>query len=170
MDQPILLCGLGRVGWRVLDYLRAAGLPVVAVDAVCSPDDPRLQGVRLVRGDFQQCEILEEAGVRSARGVLILTSDDLTNISTALTVRHLHPEVRVVVRMFNQNLLTRLGKAVHNVFALSTSTLTAPLLALTALTGQALGAFRVEGLPEGRRQVAEVTISAGSRLRGQGID
>lgn len=169
MENPYILCGLGRVGWRVLDYLRAAGLPVVAVDAHCSPKDPRLQGVKLIRGDFQRREVLEEADVVHARGVLIMTSDDLINISTALTVRHLHPEVRVVVRMFNQNLISRLGKAVQNIFALSTSTLTAPLLALTALTGQALGAFRVEGLPEGRRQIAEVTISAGSRLRDQTI-
>lgn len=169
MDQPIILCGLGKVGWRVLDYLRAAGLSVVAIDTTCAPNDSRLEKVRLIQGDCRRPETLREAGLAAARGVIILTSDDLINIQTALTVRQLHPELRVVIRMFNQNLLTRLGKAVHNVFALSTSTLTAPLLALTALTGQALGAFRVEGLPEGRRQVAEVTISAGSALRGRTI-
>src|SRR5262249_507872 len=52
---------------------------------------------------------------------------------------------------------------------LSTSTLTAPLLALTALTGQALGTFRIEGQPDGRRQVAELMVSPGSPLRGRTI-
>jgi Trk K+ transport system NAD-binding subunit len=136
------------------------------VDNTCAPDDPRLGGARLVQGDCRRSEVLEQAGVAGARGVLILTSDDLVNISTALMVRRLQPEIRVVMRMFNQNLLTRLGKAVHNVYALSTSTLTAPLLALTALTGQALGTFRLEGIPDGRRQVAEVSIAASSPLRG----
>jgi Trk K+ transport system NAD-binding subunit len=169
MDQPILLCGLGRVGWRVLEYLRAANLPVVVIDTQCVRDDPRLAGVRLVKGDCRHREVLEEAGVAHAGGVLIVTSDDLVNISTALMVRSLHPGVRVVMRMFNQNLITRLGKAVNNIFALSTSTLVAPVLAVTALTGQGLGTFRIDGLDEGHRQVAEVTVGPGSSLHGRTV-
>src|SRR5262249_53057838 len=114
-------------------------------------------------------EVLIEAGVGQARGVLIMTNDDLVNISTALMVRHLNPQVRVVMRMFNQNLIQRLGKAVSNVYALSTAALTAPLFALTALTGQALGTIRVEDVKERVRQVAELTISPTSTLRGQTI-
>jgi Trk K+ transport system NAD-binding subunit len=167
MEQHIILCGLGRIGWRVLDYLRATGTPVVAVDTRSAPGDPRLRGVSLIHGDCRQPEVLEKAGVAKARGVLILTSDDLVSISTALQVRRLHPDVRVVVRMFNQGLITRLGKAVHNVFALSTSALTAPLLALIARTGEALGTFRLE---DGEaRQIVELTARAGSPLVGQAL-
>jgi len=166
MDQPVILCGLGRVGRRVLEYLRTARVPVVVVDNRCLADDALLAGVRLVRGDCRQREVLEEAGVAQARGVLILTSDDLVNISTTLTVRHLHPDVRVVVRVFNQVLIPRLGKAVANVFALSTSALTAPLLALTALTGDTLGTF---ALDDGRRQVADLVVSEKSAIVGQTI-
>jgi Trk K+ transport system NAD-binding subunit len=169
MDRPIILCGLGRMGARVLDYLHTAGLPVVVVDTVCKPDDPRLVGARLVHGDCRRREVLEAAGVREAGGVLILTADDLLNISTALMVRSLNKDVRVVLRMFNQNLLSRLGKAVHNVFALSTSLLTAPIVAMTALTGQALSTFRIDETPGGLRQLAEITVSAGSYLREQRI-
>jgi Trk K+ transport system NAD-binding subunit len=169
MDQPILLCGLGRTGWRVLDYLRAAGLPVVVIDTVCQPDDARLQGTPLIRGDFRQRDVLAQAGVAEARGVLILTSDDLINIATALTVRALNRSVRIVVRLFNQNLLGRLGKAVENIFALSTSLLTAPMLALTAITGQGLGSFRIEGIEDGRRQVVELVVQEGSDYAGRRV-
>ena len=51
MERPIVLCGLGRMGARVLDYLRAAGLPVVVIDTVAKPDDPRLAGSKLIPGD-----------------------------------------------------------------------------------------------------------------------
>ncbi len=169
MEQPIVLCGLGRVGWRVLEYLLAANLPVVVIDTTCHADDPRLRGVRLVTGDCRRREILEAAGIAQARGVLILTGDDLLNVSAALMVRALNGEVRVVLRMFNQNLLARLGQAVRNVFALSTSMLTAPILAMTAMTGQGLGAFRLEQETDGRRQVAEMQVRAGSKLDGQPI-
>src|SRR5262249_7938752 len=164
--QPVILCGLGRVGSRVLEYLRSTGLPIVVVDNSCAADDPRVENVRLIVGDCRRRDVLEQAGVAGARGVLILTSDDLVNISTALMVRRIHPDVRVVMRMFNQNLISRLGKAVHNVYALSTSTLTAPLLALTALTGQAVGTCGLEGSADGRRQVAEIAVTPGSPLHG----
>ncbi len=169
MEKPIVLCGLGRMGWRVLEYLQAAGLPVVVVDLKCAADDPRLKGVRLVVGDCSRREVLEAAGVRAARGVLLLTSDDLTNISAMLQVRALDADVRVVLRMFNQNLIDRLEKAIKNVFALSTSMLTAPVLAVTAMTGQGLGTFRLEGQEDGMRQVAEVLVRTGSSLKGRTI-
>jgi Trk K+ transport system NAD-binding subunit len=169
MDRPIVLCGLGRIGTHILDYLHTAGLPVVIIDTQCKPDDPRLRGARLVQGDCRRREVLEAAGVEPASGVLIVTSDDLLNISTALMARRLNKEGRIVLRMFNQNLLSRLGKAVHNVFAMSTSLLTAPILALTALTGQALGSFRVDDSHDGLRQVAEVAVGPDSPLIGRTI-
>ncbi len=159
MEQHFILCGLGYVGWRVLDYLRAAGAPVVCIDNRCAPTDPRLQGVPLIQGDCRQQDVLLKAGLDRARGVLILISDDLISITATLMVRRLRPDVRVVVRMFNQNLVPRLGGAVQNVFAQSTSALTAPLLALIARTGEAVGAFTLE---DGRRQqVAQLQVRAG---------
>ena len=165
MEPHFILCGLGRVGWRVLEHLRAVGTPITVVDNRCSANDARLGGVKLVAGDCRRQEVLEQAGVAEARGVLILTSDDLTSVSTALMVRNLNPGVRIVVRVFNPTLIARLGSAVENVFALSTSALVAPLLALIACTGKALGTFRLED--GSRQQVAEFAIPlslAGKKL------
>src|SRR5262249_29125219 len=65
-----------------------------------------------------------------------------------------------------QNLMARLSQAVDNIFPLSVSGLTAPVLALTALTGAGLGTFR---LADGLRQVAEVTAQDLTHLVGQSI-
>jgi Trk K+ transport system NAD-binding subunit len=168
MTRPFILCGLGRTGSRVLEYLRAAGLNVVVVDNRCREGDARLQGVRLVQGDCRDMETLQKAGVAGARGVLVMTNDDLVNISTTLQVRNLDREVRIVVRLFDQNLLAQLGQTVENVFALSTAVLTAPVLAMTAVTGPALGTFRFEGHPEGWL-VAEPAVRPGDNLGGRTI-
>ncbi len=165
MDRPVIVCGLGRVGRRVLDYLRAAQVPAVVIDRRLDPADLP-PGVRGFAGDCRTREALEQAGIGNARGVLICTSEDLVNIATALMARRLNPSVRVVVRMFNQNLVPRLGKAVHNVFALSVSALSAPLLALTALTGEMLGAFP---LADGPRQIADVPVAADAPLAGRTV-
>ncbi|MCI0704290.1 MAG: NAD-binding protein [Planctomycetia bacterium] len=166
MERPVVLCGLGRVGWRVLDSLRAAGVPVVVVDLNTLPDDTRLNGAKAVKGDCRRAEVLEQAGVKEARGVVIVTSDDLVNISAALVARRLNPHARLVVRMFNQNLITHLAGAVKNAVALSVSALTAPMLALTAVTGDALGAFKLD---DGPRQISELVATEGSELIGQAI-
>jgi Trk K+ transport system NAD-binding subunit len=167
--QAIILCGLGRMGARVLEYLRAAGLQATVIDNLAEPKDPRLQGFRLVRGDCRRPDTLREAGVESARGVLVLTNDDQLNLSTALAARTINPEVRIVLRMFNQNLLSRMGRTVRNVFAISTSLLVAPMVATAALTGQSVGTFRIDDGPAGLRQLVEAPIHEGSPLAGQPV-
>jgi Trk K+ transport system NAD-binding subunit len=169
MDKHVILCGLGRVGWHVLDFLRAAGTAVVVIDNRCAPDDPRLAGVALIQGDCQKQTTLEKAGVAQARGVVVVLSNELASTTTALLVRRLNPSVRVVVRMFNQNLIVRLGSAVSNIVALSTSALAAPLLALIARTGAALGTFRLDD--DTLHQIAELTVGEGEgEGEGKGHD
>jgi Trk K+ transport system NAD-binding subunit len=148
----------------VFEFLRATGVPVAVVDLHARPDDPRLAGVRFVKGDCRNPQILEQVGAADAHGILIVTSDDLVNVSTALLAHRLNPNGRIVVRMFNQTLIPRLGSAIQNITALSVSALTAPLLALTALTGESLGAFR---LGDDARQIAEVPVAADSDLIGR---
>ncbi len=166
MRDTVILCGLGKLGGRVLEFLRAADLSVVVIDHKHDSSKVQLAGITVVRGDCRDSTVLEQAGVKTARGVVITTSDDLVNTSTALAVRRLNPTVRIVVRMFNPNLLARLGSAVGNTQALSVSAQTAPLIAQAALTGEVLGAFTVEGV---RRQIAKVAIGTGSSLVGRRI-
>src|SRR5439155_23490048 len=80
MDRPIIVCGLGRLGTHVLAYLLKAGLSVAVIDTLCKPDDPRLGSAKLISGDCRRREVLQEAGLATARGVLIVTADDLLNV------------------------------------------------------------------------------------------
>ena len=166
MDRPVLLCGLGRVGSRVLDSLRALGANVTVVDWTAKADDPRYAGIRLITGDCKQADVLERAGVRDAGAVVIVTSDDLCNVSTALLARRMNPTCRIAVRMFNQTLIPRLSATVKNIVALSVSALTAPMLALTAVSGDSLAAFDLSGVPQ---QLLELTVADDSPIRGERI-
>lgn len=166
MERPVVVCGLGRVGWHILEFLREAGVPVAVVDHRVDPADPRLTGIPVVKGDCRTLQNLEQVGVANARGVIIVTSDDLVNVAAAMLARRLNPDCRIVVRMFNQGLITRLGAAIRNATALSVSALTAPLIAMSALTGDSLGAFKLDSGPQ---QIAEVEVTDGSDLVGRRI-
>lgn len=168
MREHFIVCGLGKIGGRVLEQLRAAGAAVVAIDNRCAADDPRLCGVPLIAGDCREADVLRRAGIEHARGVLILTSEDLVSLSTALMVRQLNPTIRVVVRLFNQSLITRLGSAMGNMQALSASALAAPLLALIARTGKTAGLMR---LAQGRRrQITDIVLGKESPFVGRRLD
>jgi voltage-gated potassium channel Kch len=168
-----ILCGLGRIGTRVLEYLHAAGNPIVVIDTRDlaanlgeAKADP-LPPVTFLRGDCRQRAVLESAGIGRAAGMIIVTSDDLVNLSTTLEARQLNPSLRIVVRMFNQELIHRLGPSLQNVATLSTSALTAPVLAMLAQSGEVLGSFTIH---QGQRwQMADIVTRDRSPWRGQSL-
>jgi Trk K+ transport system NAD-binding subunit len=163
-EHRVLLCGLGRVGWRTLQSLQATGVTVTVVTLKGEEHDARLNGAKLIQGDCREQHVLERAGLATMTGVVIVTSDDVVNVSTALLARKLNPTCRIVVRMFNQSLLARLGTAVRNTVALSVSALTAPLMALTAISGESLAAFTVQGEAQ---QIVQLAITADSPWFGK---
>ena len=162
-DGPVLVCGLGRVGSRVLEFLHRAGVPVAVLDSSPTPAVP--DGIVAYSGDCRDPRALLAAGADRARGFVVCTSDDLTNLACAFAVRRLNRSGRIVVRMFNESLVDRLGGAVANTTALSVSALTAPLLVVTALTGDSLGSFPAGDA--GATRVAELLVTlthAGRRV------
>ncbi len=64
MNQPYIHCGLGWVGVRVLEHLRAAGAHVVIVNNCPHEHDAPLAGVPLIVGDCRSPETLERAASR----------------------------------------------------------------------------------------------------------
>jgi len=78
------------------------GVPLVGVD--CRPPRWRRQelelkiGSRVIQGDMRQSLVLERAGVRHCRAVLLLSSDSQVNLEAALQVRLLNPHAEIVVR------------------------------------------------------------------------
>lgn len=90
----VVVIGAGRVGRSASASFLAAGIPHTIVEQ--QPD--RRRDDRYVIGDAADIAVLEEAGIRSATGVLITTHDDDVNIYLAIYLRRLHPGMRIVAR------------------------------------------------------------------------
>lgn len=149
MKDHIVLCGVGNVGVRVLERCVDLGEPVVVVE---KNEDRRFLArareldVPIVIGDMRQAETLEQAQVGEAKSIIACTQDDLANLEAALLARSVAPEIRVVLRMFNQSLARRLEDNLGITTALSTSMLAAPAFAMAALDDCVIGSFDVDGL------------------------
>ena len=110
----VIVCGLGGIGLRTLEQLRAIGIATVALDD--AHDSHRAATVRawdvpLVPRTSDGAASLAAAGLAGASAVVCAEGSDLRTLETALLVRDLRPEVRVVVHLDNQVV----GRAVEEV-------------------------------------------------------
>jgi Trk K+ transport system NAD-binding subunit len=100
-DGAVLICGLGALGQACLERLLPFDVQLRAVD-LHSPQWRRAdlsQRISLVvQGDMRQAQVLERAGIRQCRSVLLLSADSQVNLEAALQVRLLNPHADVVVR------------------------------------------------------------------------
>jgi Trk K+ transport system NAD-binding subunit len=102
LDPPTgrwLLCGLGRFGSRIAERLDEAAMPYTVID-VHPERVARYPGAILGRGTERQ--ILLDAKVEDAVGIIAGTGDDVDNLSIVMTARHLNPRLFVVARQESQ--------------------------------------------------------------------
>jgi Trk K+ transport system NAD-binding subunit len=169
-SDHIIVVGLGKIGYRVVLQLLQMGQAVVAVEV--SEDKPfiplaRELGVPVIVGDARRGNTLMLAGLDRARSVVCLTQDDLTNLDVALDARERRPDIKVVLRMFEEDLARRVerGFGLHTAF--STSALAAPVFAAAATRAHIENSFYVDGELV---HLAQVAVDPGSPLAGQTVE
>jgi Trk K+ transport system NAD-binding subunit len=148
LKDHLIVCGLGHVGYRIVELLRELCEPFAVITRDIRPDwraaiEP--QALRFVLGDARSEASLRAAGIETARAVLIVTDNDLENIEIALDAQRLNPNVALIVRVFDRYLADRIRrvKGVRNV--LSPALLTAPVFIAAAQDQEMLWAFNVGG-------------------------
>lgn len=147
-QKPVLVCGLGHTGYRVADKLLDLSCQVVGIDFKPTRLAPRLheRGMPLKFGDLRWDTILIEAGVKQATAVVACTEDDMTNLQIALRARSLNPMIRVVLRIFDDQLNEQLSQTLGaNTLVYSTSALSAPVFVAAALGRANMRPVRVGG-------------------------
>ncbi|MGW5478570.1 NAD-binding protein [Streptomyces sp. NPDC004008] len=175
LSGHVVLLGVGKIGTRVLTRLRELKIPVVCVEG-----DPEARGlatarrlrVPVVLGDVTQEGVLEAAKIHRAHALLALTSADTTNLEAVLYARSVRPDLRVVLRLYDDDFATavyRTLRAAHPhalTRSRSVSHLAAPAFAGAMLGRQILGAIPVE-----RRVLlfAAVDVAGHPQLEGRTV-
>lgn len=146
MSGHVVVCGLGHVGYRVVEELRLLGEDIIAVelreDGSFAPE-VRAMGISVHIADARRDDILELVGVARAKAVVCATSNDLANLEIALDSKKLNGDVRVVLRMFDQRMAAKVGGALELDQSFSTSALSAPLVAIQATQSGVHSAYRI---------------------------
>ncbi len=148
LSNHVIVCGVGRVGYRVISELLELGDAVVAINRTENEewlDALKRAGVPVIIGDARQSATLKEAGVERASSLIACTSDDLTNLDVALDARAIHPKIKIVLRMFDQQLAERVSRGFDIKTAFSVSALAAPALAAAATRTRVDYSFKLNG-------------------------
>jgi Trk K+ transport system NAD-binding subunit len=165
----VIVVGLGRVGSRVVGQLHDLGVDVVGIDR--DPDAAgvamaRRLGVHVVIGEIHREETLRAANLETSIALVSVTSTDEVNLEAALHARALREDLRIVLRLYDDDLAERVQKMIGNTVSRSVSYLAAPAFAAAMLEHQVLRA-----IPVGRHVllIADVEVEAGSGLAGQPV-
>ncbi|MBK9713468.1 MAG: NAD-binding protein [Kouleothrix sp.] len=162
----VIVCGLGRVGLSVIAQLIESGYEPVVIERVWESEFvPRALGLKVpvVLGDARELATLRQAGFQRARAIIAVIHDDLTNIEIALTARAARPGLRVVLRVFSEELDQNLERGLGANSAFSASALAAPTYAAASISR---GIDYVIPVGEELLGVSQLTIQPGSQLVG----
>jgi voltage-gated potassium channel len=95
-----VVCGAGSTGIHCIRELAAIGAPFVVVESreEVAREISAAHGCAVVVGDATHDEILVEAGIERARGVISALTEDKDNLFVTVTARALNPALRIVAK------------------------------------------------------------------------
>ena len=137
----VIVCGLGRTGYRIFSLLRQQGIEVSGISDRPLPTDTQ----RIVMGDPRAATTLIRAGVSQARTLIIASSKESENLAILMQARLLNPKIFVINRLFNAQLGERLDQTLPYHSSLSVSTLAAPIFTFAAMGSKAIGQLTLSG-------------------------
>lgn len=112
----IVVCGAGETGLTIVDELVRTGQQVVVIDHDLERlhGHKELQRVGLVDGDATDEDVLDQAGLDRASGVITALPSDKDNLVVTVTVRLKHPTIRIVSRNMDPKMGDKILKAGAN--------------------------------------------------------
>ncbi|MHA1664520.1 MAG: potassium channel family protein [Candidatus Njordarchaeales archaeon] len=166
MRNHIIVIGAGHLGRRVIDWMKKMEFPFVII--TLPKDRENNETIRqlikenfpVIFGDATIGEILKDAGIDRAKGIIVTINNDLANLTIAEKARKLNPKVRVVLRLYNDELVPIALSSGYADEALSTTAISVQLF----LTGTFLNVS--EELPP----IVPIRVNEDSPILGKSIE
>jgi len=146
-QDHIVLVGLGHLGYRVAQKLYELDRDVSVIEL--NPDEDLIaetqgMGIPVLKDDARREVALQAAGVVKARAIILCTQNDSMNLQIAFKARRLNPQIRVVLRIFDDDF----GQSLQEQFgfrAMSATGMAAPTFAAAAADVDVTRPITVEG-------------------------
>ena len=112
LKDHYIICGGGVVGKEVAQELKRAGMPFVIVDKDPAQSElGRDETVLFVEGRAEDDEVLVEAGILRAKGLIAVLREDALNVFVVLSARQANPNLTIVARAAEEQSIGKLMTA-----------------------------------------------------------
>jgi Trk K+ transport system NAD-binding subunit len=163
----VVVCGLGTIGYRVVEELLRFGARVVVIEKDADSafvSTARRAGVPVLIGDATLREVQQQAQAQHAAALIAATTHDLSNLSVALLARRANPHQRVVALISEPTMAALLCQATAVELALSVPALVAPAFMAALFGDRVLTVVLVRGEP---LAVVDLDVRPGDPLAGR---
>jgi len=115
LKEHFILCGYGRVGEQIARKFKEEEIPFIIIDnrPECIARVEQTDYLYL-QGDAASDEVLREAGIGQARGLVAAVGNDADNIYITLSARGLCPDLFIEARASGEEAETKLKRAGAN--------------------------------------------------------
>jgi len=113
LKDHYIVCGLGRMGGTICQYLQDRGQPFVVIDN----DESRLENVcvsdgwNYIHGDATDDSILKSAGIDRAKSLASVLPTDADNVYVILSARLLNQNLQIVARAGDEKAVEKMERA-----------------------------------------------------------
>ena len=99
LQDHVIVCGFGRFGRAVVEELTRSAVPMVVIeaDAARQADLNAISALHVV-GSALEDSVLAEAGIGSARAIVVATGSDADNVYITLSAREKNPKILIYAR------------------------------------------------------------------------
>ena len=112
MRNHFILCGYGRVGQGIANALKQETAEFIVIDQDEESAAKARQNNHLtIQDDATKNEVLRQAGIDSARGLIAALGNDADNTYTTLAARGLNPDLAIIARASDDEAMIRLQQA-----------------------------------------------------------
>lgn len=103
-ENPVIIAGFGHFGNTVGRFLRANNINATVLDTDSdNVDTLRRMGFKVYYGDASRHELLEIAGAKQAKLIIIAIGDEEKRLEMIETIKKHFPNLRMLVRATNRN-------------------------------------------------------------------
>lgn len=115
LKDHYIVCGAGDVGQTVIKNFAASGLKFVVIEESEKRVEELVEeGFLTILGDASHEDILEEAGIRDAKGLVCTLPHDADNVFTVLTARQMNENIYIVSKAIDKSTHGKLVRAGAN--------------------------------------------------------
>lgn len=101
----VILCGLGKLGYFIAEELLRRGEKFIIVES--KEDSPNIEyfrnkGIDIYIGNASYPDVLRSVGVTESKAVISVINNDYVNLEIGLNARSFNPNLRLILRIFDE--------------------------------------------------------------------